>query len=242
VINDKSRHIGLAFIPGAGLGSWIWRELPASLNLPHLFTNYPLREADARARKDLRLADYADHVRDQIAQFDVERVVIVAHSIGGVVGLKVAAQLGDRLAGIVGVGAVFPAGGGSFVSAFPQPQRLVTGTVMRLFGTKPPTSAIRKTLASDLPTELADEVIERFTPESRRLYVERTGVGRLDVPAAYVRLTNDKAVEVGLQDVMARNVGASEVHDLASGHLAMLSKPRELAAALAACTSSLSQA
>ena len=79
----------------------------------------------------------------------------MAHSLGGVVGLKVAAQLGDRLAGFVGW-----------------------------------------------------------------------------APRMYVRLTEDKELPPPLQDSMIANLAADNVKDIASGHLPMIGRPKELAQVL----------
>ncbi|MQA63097.1 MAG: alpha/beta fold hydrolase [Actinophytocola sp.] len=185
--------IGLVLIHGAGLGGWIWRDMTSSLTAPVLAAELPERDGEPDTRKNLSLDDYAEGVWQQLADLPAERVVVVAHSLGGVVGLKVADRLRQRLAGFVAVSAAIPAGGGSFVSSLPMPKRLIVGGLMRIFGTTPPTTAIRQGLCSDL----TEEVVRRFAPE--------------------------------FQLAMARNLGTEDVRQLAAGHLAMLSRPAELA-------------
>lgn len=218
-------RIGLVFLPGAGLGGWIWEGLVPTLDLPYLFAEYP-RDGDRT------LEDYAAHVREQIAAFDVDRVVLVAHSLGGVVGLKVSELLSARLAGFVGVSAAIPAAGGSFVSALPFAKRALVSVLMRVVGTKPPESAIRQGMCGDLSVAQADEVVRRFTPESRAVYIERTDAPIPAAPRMYVRLTGDKEFAPPMQAGFAHNLGADEVRELATGHLPMLSAPEELARVL----------
>lgn len=221
--------VGLVFVHGAGLGGWIWDEMSGVLQAPHVFADFPARDRGEQDRQELRLADYAAHVVEQAAGLPAERLVVVAHSLGGVVGLKVADQLGARLAGFVGISAAIPANGGSFVSSLPAPKRWIVGTLMRVFGTKPPESAIRKGMCNDLSDDQADQVVRRFVPEGRAVYFERTDAPRPAAPRRYVRLTDDHEFDQETQRAMAANLGTEDVRELSSGHLPMLSKPKELA-------------
>ena len=220
---------GLVFVHGAGLGRWIWKPMASALELPYLLTDFPGRGDAEATTKGLRLADYVEHLRGQVDDFPGDRLVIVAHSLGGVVALKLAEELAGRIAGFVGIGAAIPVNGGSFVSSLPAARRALTTVLMRVAGTKPPESAIRHGLCSDLPAEQADEVVRRFVPESRAVYLERTEAPVPDVPKLYVRLTQDKELSPRLQDVMARNLGATAVREISSGHMPMLSEPLQLA-------------
>ena len=221
--------IGVAMVPGAGLGGWIWRDLAPLVRAPTLAVEFPGRDRDLRARQALGLQEYAAHVHRQIVEWDVDRVVIAAHSLGGVVGQSVAPQVNERLAGFMAISAVIPRARGSFVSCFPWPKRVLLNVVLRTVGTKPPESAIRKGLANDLSPELAAEVVDRFTPESRRVYFDPTPGAVPDVPRLYVKSRKDKELDGAFQDRMIANLGSSRVVTLDSGHLTMLSHPPELA-------------
>jgi len=237
-VDIASQHskaeVGIVFIHGAGLKAGIWEKVSEGLAFPCLLAEYPSREETSEARKSLALQDYAAHLVKQIAAWPVERVVLVAHSIGGVVALQVAEALKDRIAGLVGVGAVIPARGGSFLSALPWPQRTIMGMVLRMLGTKPPESAIRQGLCHDLPADKADEIVNGFVPEAVRVYKDRVGAAVPDVPRWYVKLELDRELSPALQDRMAANMGAQQVVHVPSGHLPMLSKPVELQRQLAA--------
>ncbi len=223
-----TREIGAVFVPGAGLGSWIWDAVDPSLDFPHLFVDLPGR-GEGNDTKGLDLDHYVRHLSGELDQFHADRLVLVAHSLGGVLALKLASELSGRLAGFVGVGAAIPRDGGSFVSSLPLGKRLLTTVLMRVAGTKPPASAIRAGLCSDLSTEQADEVVRRFVPESRSVYIERTRAPVPQVSRMYICLTEDKEFGVPLQRKMASNLGAEDVPEIASGHLPMLSEPDELA-------------
>lgn len=210
---------GLVLLPGAGLGPELWDELGPHLGAPALAVRYPGKGT---------LAEYAVAVGAQVNGWEPERVVLVAHSLGGVVGLRLAADLGDRVAGYIGISALIPDNGGSFVSALPFPQKLIMRLMLRLVGTRPPDSALRKGLCSDLTAGQADQIVDRFTPESRAVYTDRTDAAPPDVPRQYVILTADREFPPSLQARYARSLGGGQV-ELDSGHLPMVSRPSELA-------------
>lgn len=223
---NSNERVGFVLLPGAGMGSWIWQDLIAELKEPALAINY----GDAsHAKKQLSFDDYVDHTIQAIEAWGVESIVLVTHSLNGVIALAVAEKLGAKLAGFVAVGASIPKNGGSFLSCLPFPQRLVMGIMMRLVGTRPPDAAIRKSLCNDLSDAVAKKIIEGFQPESVAVYVTRCNVPAPQCPRLYVTLTNDHSFGLPLQREMAANLGDAPTTAIDSGHLPMLSKPHELA-------------
>jgi pimeloyl-ACP methyl ester carboxylesterase len=220
--------IGLVFIHGAGLEGNIWSQVAEGLGHPCLLVDYPMRRSPVDARSGLSLEDYAAHMIRQVEQWGIRRFVIVAHSLGGVLALKLAADLTDRLAGFVAVGAAIPKGGGSFLSALPFPKRLLMSAVMRRWGTKPPDSAIRAGLCNDLTEEQTAEIVKGFTPEAVRVYTDRVDAPVPAVPKLYVTLTKDKGLGPSLQRTMVANLSPQSVRTLETGHLPMLSDPAGL--------------
>lgn len=230
---SEQQSASIAFIHGAGLGRWIWDEVTPHLHAPYVVTDFPLREKPKEARANLSFDDYVSAVTEQIETSKSDKVVIVAHSIGGVVALAVADRLSKRLAGFVAIGAAIPSEGGSFLSVLPPPKRIIMGALMRFVGTRPPPSAIKAGLCSDLTAEKTQQVIERFAPESLRLYTQRTNTKQIPlVPSLYIRLTEDKEFPPALQTKMASNLPSAEVVDIKSGHMPMLSQPQALTAIL----------
>jgi pimeloyl-ACP methyl ester carboxylesterase len=236
---SAGERLGIVFIHGAGLSGTVWEQVASGLSVPCLSAEYPYRDGGMKARESLSLRDYSAHVIDQIEAWHVKRIVLVAHSLGGIMALQAAEALRERVAGFVGVGAVIPAGGGSFLSALPWPQRAVMRAVMRLLGTKPPESAIRQGLCSDLAEEQATAVVNGFVPEAIRVYLDRVEAVNPVAARMYVRLDNDRELIPALQDKMAANLGAARIERVASGHLPMASKPAELRRVLEAFVAEL---
>lgn len=223
---------GILFLQGAGLSPQIWQGAEALIALPSLTVEYPGTRVSAKERNQLTLQDYVNTVMQRVQAWPVEGIIIVAHSIGGVLGLAVAKELGVRLKGFVAVSAVIPEHGGSYISALPLPNRLIMSAVMRIAGTKPPESAIRSSLCNGLSEEQIQEVLAHASAESKHLYFDKTNADAPNVPRLYVRLSLDKELPLSMQNTMARNLGAKELVDISFGHMPMLGKPKELAAVI----------
>jgi pimeloyl-ACP methyl ester carboxylesterase len=169
----------------------------------------------------------------QTQQLRAARYIIVAHSLGGVIGIELARQLGDKLAGFIAISATIPAPGKSFVNTMPAPQKFILPLILKLAGTKPPASAIRKGLCSDLTDAQTTEIVDAFTPEPRSLYTDKTAVSAL--PATrylYIRTLHDKELLPAQQLRMAHQLPGAELATIPAGHLPMLSCPDELASAI----------
>jgi len=213
----------IIYISGAGLSSAIWDGVRAKVTV---------KDAALTHTRD-NTASLESIVQEALAQLDAiqaRQYVLVAHSLGGVLGVELARKLGNKLGGFIAVSATVPAPGKSFVSTLPFPQRLLMPIILKLAGTKPPASAIRKTLCSGLTDAQADTIIKTFTPEPRKLYVGKTSSDKLPpTKYAYIRTLNDKQVPPQLQSSMAQLLPDVIITDIAGGHLSMVSHPDELA-------------
>lgn len=219
-------ELGFVFIHGAGMNGGVWDIVAEGLGYPCLKVDYPSREeAAGMPGHHLTLEDYVSQMTEQVRRWDTDKFVLVAHSLGGVLAMELAARLAERVAGFVAIGAAIPMRGGSFVSALPFPQRIIMPVLLKMAGTKPPESVIRKGLCSDLPEEQASRIAAEFIPESRRVYTGRVHASVPQVPKLYVKLTQDKEFGESLQERMAANLSADRVESLSTGHLPMLSDP-----------------
>lgn len=230
-MNNQNNHAyaqekpGFVFIHGAGLNSEIWSKVLEGLGHPYLLIDFPNRGIQKGLDKELALADYVMHIKKQIDEWEIRRVIIVAHSLGGVLSLKLAAGLHDRLAGIVAIGAVIPKKGGSFLSVLPLPKRILMSLILRKMGTRPPEAAIRAGLCNDLTEEQAAMIVKKFNPESVRVYTDRADAPAPAVPKLYVKLSKDKELSPSMQDKMISHFTPHAVESLETGHLPMLSDP-----------------
>ncbi|WP_159887767.1 alpha/beta fold hydrolase [Paenibacillus puerhi] len=224
----SQEKIGFVFLNGAGLEGQIWNKVVEEFDHPCLLVEFPSRNSSFNSRRGLSLEDYVTHMKRQVDEWGIHKIIIVAHSLGGILALKLASGLTDRLAGIVAVGAAIPKNGGSFLSTLPLPQRLIMPVILRILGTKPPESALRTGLCNDLSPDQATKIVNDFIPEAVRVYTDRINVSVPDVPKLYVKLTNDKQLSLSLQDKMISNFSPQSVQSLETGHLPMISNPEGL--------------
>ncbi len=230
-------EVGFVLFPGAGLGTWLWDPMAAELDRPVLPVAIPGRALAGAALRGFTLAAAADEVADALGAWsEPDQLVVVGHSIGGVLVPEVARRLRDRVAALAFVGAVVPKHGDRALDLMSRQGRFF----VRLFGLlspggmKPPASALKKELCNDLDAETAGVVVERFepVPEAPRLYRDPVSWdGVPEVPRLYVQLLSDRSVPPPDQARMAAAIDAAVV-TLDSGHLPMLGRPAELAAAL----------
>ncbi|MCH8496525.1 MAG: alpha/beta hydrolase [Balneolales bacterium] len=231
-MNNLNTNIGIVFINGAGLNSSIWDVVREKIHHPILAIDFPNRKAAGKSNASLTFDDYVIKTASEIQNWHCNSFVLVTHSIGACVGLKVAEQFKNQLKGFVAIGSVIPKSGQSFASTLPFPQKVLLPILMSLFGTKPPASSIEAELCNDLSPETTLQIVNEFTPESKALYTTKFTYELPESERLFVTLTNDNAIPTDLQDQMAKNLSATKVEIINSGHLPMLSKPEELAGIL----------
>lgn len=220
----NTSHPSILFLGGAGLPAWIWDDVRRRLSGSH-----ETRVAPRPVRSGAGVRDYADAA---IGSMAADRFVVVAHSAGGVVGAEVMRLAPERVAGFLGVCAVVPQAGGSFITAMPVPNRWMLSAVMRLAGTRPPESAIRKILTHGLDDHVTDRLIADFNPEPQGYYRERIGEQSWKGMRGYAATTNDRELPAALQRQFAANLGVGWQHELSTGHLPMLENPEALTATI----------
>lgn len=210
----------VVFLGGAGLPAWTWDDVRAGLpeHTPTVVVRYPRTHPGGAAAS---LADYADAAA---AQAPWPTFAVVAHSSGGVVATSLLSRHPGRVAGVLGIAAVIPRPGRSFVSTMPLPTRLVLGIVLRAAGTRPPAKAIRA-LAHGLPDAVADRLVADFDPESLRLYRDPAPACELPAARAYLRGSEDEELPATVQRSSAEVLQAAWGEELSTGHLPMLQDP-----------------
>ena len=214
----------LLFLGGAGLPAWIWddvrRELEHELGTDTVMTVAP------RPTNAAGLRDYAEAA---IQAVETDGFTIVAHSAGGVVAAGVTSLVPYRVNGLLALSAVVPKPGGSFISAMPAPNRWILNVAMRLGGTRPPDSAIRKTLTHGLDESLVEKLISDFEAEPLGFSRDSVGQQKWGGPKGYAVTKNDRELPASLQRTFGERLGATWYGEVETGHLPMLEDPQAVA-------------
>jgi pimeloyl-ACP methyl ester carboxylesterase len=226
----------LAFVlmHGGGLDTWVWERMIPLLDFPTLAVR---RAAPGTNLNRLTIADSAKYIQVQVESAGFQRVILVAHSISGVLAPVVATLLPQRVVHIVFVGANIPQEGKSAISIFSPSQRFGIALWLRLMAWKIPfmnkavEDDMRKTLCNDMDEVTVQQVLAGGKhPEPPAMFYEP--VSRLQmpsVPCTYIKLLQDRGILLpSRQEEMAANIGA-QILTLNTGHTAMLSRPHELA-------------
>ncbi len=227
---QMENKIGIVCIHGAGLGSFIWDELKPHLVHRVLVLDFPNRMNRGNiTTAHLHLGDYASLLIKRIEKWNHRRFIIVAHSVGACVGMKVAQHFGSRVQGFVAISATIPINGGSFVSCFSFPKNILNGLLIRFMGTRPPNSLIVRRLCHGLSLEKTKKILSSYTAESKALFLERTNAKIVNMPTLYIQTTRDKLFSKEFQEKMAKNMQAQDIVSMKTGHLPMLTMPQQLA-------------
>lgn len=226
--------LAFVLIHGGGLNTWVWDRVIPLLDFPALAVQ---RAASGTNLNRLTITDSAKYIQSQIDSAGFRRVILVAHSIGGILAPPVATLLPQQVVHIVFVGANIPPEGSSAISVFRPSERVGIAVWLRLmawkvsFMNKAVEEDMRKTLCNDLDEATVQQVLTGGkNPEPPALFYEP--VSRLQmplVPCTYIKLLQDQGIlPPSKQDEMAKTIGAKIV-TLNTGHTAMLSCPYEIA-------------
>ncbi|WP_154402898.1 alpha/beta fold hydrolase [Nocardioides speluncae] len=213
----------LLLLSGAGLPSWIWDEVRATLLTPTRVVAYP--------RGSASLEEYAEAAAETADGW--ESYGVIAHSLGGVIGSELVAREPDRVTGFLGVAAIIPEAGESFLDGLPFLQRKNVSNVLDILGTRPPAKIIRRDLCAGIRRDETDRIVSEFATESVNVYRDQVSEKR-EFPATsgYVVTTKVRAYPVRLQKKYAAKVGGG-IHRVRAGHLPMLQQASQLAGIIA---------
>jgi pimeloyl-ACP methyl ester carboxylesterase len=175
--------------------------------------------------------DYREHVAAAVGAID-DDLILVAHSLGGIsVGAGVDAAK-HRVKHVVLLSAAIPPAGTCVLDMRDGPSE---GS--RAVDAGPVVAPNRDLIAymdPRLSVEDADYAFSIAVTESSGPVAQPVaeGTDRIDAPLTWVRLAADTIFPPSLQTSIAERVGAQRIVDIDAGHLAMISRPTELAAVL----------
>lgn len=236
----EPRRQGLVLLHGAFHSAACWAPTVTELerrapDLVVLAVDLPGRGRTPADLRSVTLAACVDHVVAEVDRSGFDRVVVVAHSLGGLTAPSVAARLGaDRVARLVLIAATIPPEGTSDLDLLPQPARWVMARLLRPGRVRrPPSRALaRLFFCNGMSSEQRQLVYSQLVPESTNLFtepVDRSGLPDA-IPRTWILTRRDRSMLPAKQRAAMRNLGRiDEVIELDTCHDAMVSEPGELA-------------
>lgn len=212
----------VVFLHGAGTGPWIWEDVRERLDRPSVALTVPSDRPGTNPERCATevLSDPSFPARDP--------VVLVLHSLAGVLEAPLIQALGNRVLQVIHVATVAPPPGRSFASTVGFPANLVLPILFWLNprGLKPSPAMLLRQLGQDLTDTRRSELVARHRPEQGGLFLEPVPSAEVRVPRAYLLCADDRCVSPSLQARIAKRLGA-KVHSIEAGHLPMLARPGE---------------
>ncbi len=227
-------------VHGGGLDRACWEALIPLLDRPTLAVDLPGRGRTPARMSDVTIDDFVDAVVSEIRANDLTDALLVGHSLAGITLPGVAAAIPDRIRAMVFIACAVPPHGDTIGSVLGSLSPATSDLVLRLGndaitgeGTLHPDLAAAM-FCNDMDDELAAHTLSIMTSEAPQIMdapVDLTGLDQ-PLPRTYVRLLQDASLVLDTQDRMIANLRGADVIDLDAGHMAMLSRPAELAAIL----------
>jgi pimeloyl-ACP methyl ester carboxylesterase len=228
-------------VHGGGHGGWCWRPTARHLRaMGHEVYTPTLTGFGERGHLDTATVTFSTFVKDVTNVFefeDLRDVVLVGHSMGGVIIPRVAEALPDRVRRVVWLAAVVTNDGESLLQTVPQSPWIAKAVTIGPDGT-----------AHTDPDLIIDANIHDGTPEQRAFVHDRhlpypphalNEPGRLSaflalgLPTAYVIATDDRTIEPHVAERMAARLPGADVRRVPGGHDCMITRAPEVAEVLA---------
>jgi pimeloyl-ACP methyl ester carboxylesterase len=229
----------VVLVHGGWHGGWCWRDVVPLLRAAGDQVLVPtLTGLGDRAHLLDRKVDLELHVRDLLEVLhheDVRDAVLVAHSYGGMVAAGVADRAPERVAHVVYLDAFVPAGGLSLFDILLPERREIYAESAREDGDgwlvpSPPPQAFGVTDA-----EAVRWAQERLRPQPLRTFEQPlplTSPPGTGVPCSFIHCTEGPAAPNFARFARHAAELGWRTRELPTGHDAMITMPRELAALL----------
>jgi pimeloyl-ACP methyl ester carboxylesterase len=226
-------------VHGSNGGGWVWSKLAPLLRAAGHDVYAPtltgLSDRSNLLDCKVNLSTHIADVANLLFYEDLSDVILVGNSYGGMVITGVAPRAPERLKQLVYLDAYIPAGGQSEFDLLPAEMRAARQAEAAAHGglIAPPPPAI----FGVTDPALADWITARSTLQPVSTYAEPVLTGNAAsaaLPRTLIHCTGNPITTSRLFNRFADQARAAgwQVYELATGHLAMLTAPRELAALL----------
>jgi pimeloyl-ACP methyl ester carboxylesterase len=228
-------------VHGAWHGAWCWEQVEhhlGDLGAASVAVDLPGRSGDPQSVAELTLDSYVDHV---VAAIDAspEPVVLVGHSLGGLVISQSAERRPQKISSLVYLCAMLLQDGQSTMDAAvndPDSQLIANISLDEATASSSVAgSGVRDLFYGDCTVDDSEKatgllVPEPIGPATTPVHVtaERWG----SVPRSYILCTQDRAISPATQRAMIASVGVDRVVEMDSSHSPFISQPERLAALL----------
>ncbi len=211
-------------IHGAMRGAWLWDGVKASMDksgasvIAYDLPGHGKRQAE---RSGVTMSRYIADVLDFIRKNSLSDLVLVGHSMSGMVITRIAEEVPQRVRHLVYLAAVVPRDGEALIDLLTKERqeslRKLEGKASELFG---PIDALRPNYFTDQTGEEQDFYLKQLTPQPLPVFFEKIPVRKfysLKIPRTYILGLRDKALPPELTRGFAERLGVKPV-EIDAGH------------------------
>jgi pimeloyl-ACP methyl ester carboxylesterase len=230
--------VNFLLIHGAMRGAWLWDKLmpllmkgganPIAIDLP----GHGDRTAEASFTT---MSTYIDDVVQLIRKENLKDLVLVGHSMSGIVISKVAEEVPERIKHLVYLAAVVPKNNEALIDLLTKERQetlnKLHGKVKEIFGTP---DQLRPMYFTDLDGEEKEFYLRQLTPQPLAVFFEKMHFKqfpKIPIPMTYLLGLKDKSLPPALTKRFAERLGVEPV-EIDAGHDLMVSRPDEVAKVL----------
>jgi pimeloyl-ACP methyl ester carboxylesterase len=229
-------------VHGAWMGAWVWQDVANGLKAQGAtvaVVELPAHGADTSALPQANLSAYVQRVNAAIDSASGP-VILVGHSMGGMVVTQAAEERVDRIQMLVYLAAYLPKNGQKLLDLALTDADSHSGRVLQVDEQSGlaniPADALQDCFLADGSAAAVEALKAYYRPEPLAGFIapvqttpERWG----SVKKAYFYTQQDHAISYPLQQRMSEGIAFALTHTFDSSHSPFLSRPAEVVAALA---------
>ena len=222
-------------VHGAWQAPYVWNEIKTDLirNGNHVIVvELPGHGTDKTPPQNLSVNAYRDKIIDVISQVE-GKVILVGHSMGGMVVTAVAESIPSKISKLVYIGAFLPKSGQSIGElAMTDPDSILGPSLIE--STDKLTLDVKATdltnlFISDGDAIAKQKVIDNYRAEpaipfSNKVTLTSQNFG--SVEKVYIKTLQDKVISPKLQDQMIATAGIKTTYQVNTSHSPFLSQPK----------------
>ncbi len=226
------------FLHGALRGAWLWDKLIPLIQkngAKAIAHDLPGHGKRAEERKGVNMSAYIKDVLSYIEKNDLRDLILVGHSMSGIVITKIADEMPERIRHLVYLAAVVPRDGDALIDLLTQERqetlRNLEGKANEIYG---PLASLRPFYFTDLEGDVKDHYIKKLTPQPLAVFFEKIHLKQftdLKIPRTYIQGLRDKSLPPELTRGFAERLGVKPV-EIDAGHDMMISRLEQVAEVL----------
>lgn len=228
-------------VHGAWQAAWVWDAVKMNLEKKghHVFVvALPGHGQDQTAPQTLSIDVYRDKVVDAVSKAN-GKVILVGHSLGGVIISSVAEKIPSKIEKLIYVGAFVAQSGQALLDLANTDADSQLGAALRPSVDHVTMDVVNEKLTDifvqDGPAQVKEQLLKSYRAEPAIPFTNKvtlTGNNYGSVDKIYIKTLQDRVISPALQARMIEAGGIKSVFDINTGHSPFLSKPDALSALL----------